>query len=228
MNIELVVFDIAGTTMVDGGNINDAFRNAFSNAGYEVDAIDVDKVMGYRKIDAIKIILDKYNHQADNANAHLIETIHTDFTNNMVEFYENDNELKPMPFAEEVFEELQTRGIKIALNTGFTKVITDAILTRLNWNTNPIINAVISSDEVPEGRPHSYMIKKIMDQLKIDSAHKVAKVGDTKVDIEEGRNTNCGLVVAVTTGAYTREQLQQFQPDHIIDSLQQLPALIYD
>ncbi len=164
MNIELVVFDIAGTTVIDRGNINDAFRNAFSNAGYEVDSADVDKVMGYRKLDAIKIILDKYHHRANNANAHLVEIIHNDFTDSMVEFYEQDNELRPIPFAEETFEELQKRGIKIALNTGFTKVITDTILNKLDWNTNPLINAVISSDEVPEGRPHSYMIKKIMEQ----------------------------------------------------------------
>ena len=65
---------------------------------------------------------------------------------------------------EEVFEELQKRGIKIALNTGFTKVITDAIVNKLGWKTNPLINAVISSDEVQDGRPHSDMIKKIMAQ----------------------------------------------------------------
>jgi len=227
MNIKLVVFDIAGTTVIDRGNINEAFRNAFSNVGYEVDADDVDKVMGYRKNDAIKIILDKYNQQANNSNAQFAEVIHNDFTDNMVQFYEEDDELKPMPFAAEVFEQLQKQGIKIALNTGFTKVITDAILNRLNWNTNPLINAVISSDEVPEGRPQSYMIKKIMEQLRIGDAQNVAKVGDTKVDIEEGRNAGCGLVVAVTTGAYTREQLQPYYPDHIIDSLQQLPALIH-
>ena len=66
-----------------------------------------------------------------------------------------------------------------------------------------------------------------MAQLRIDDAREVAKVGDTKVDIEEGRNAGCGLVVAVTTGAYTREQLEQYYPDHIIDSLQQFPALIH-
>lgn len=182
--------------------------------------------MGCRKLDAIKIILDKYNHQSLNVNLHLIESIHNDFTKSMVQFYEHDNELKPMPFAEDVFEQLQNKEIKIALNTGFTKVITDTILNRLGWNNSPLINAVISSDEVPEGRPHSFMIKKIMHQLNIDDANKVAKAGDTKVDIEEGRNAGCGLVVAVTTGAYTREQLQEYNPDYIIDSLQQLPALI--
>ncbi|MEO6453104.1 MAG: HAD family hydrolase [Ginsengibacter sp.] len=226
MNIRLVIFDMAGTTVVDKGNINEAFRSAFLNAGYKVNAADVDKVMGYRKIDAIKIILEKYINQTHHASAHLIDIIHNDFTGKMVQFYEQSAELKPMPFAEEVFEQLQEQGLKTALNTGFTKVITDTILKRLGWTNSPLINAVISSDEVPEGRPHSFMIEKIMRLLNIDDAHKVAKVGDTEVDIEEGRNAGCGLVVAVTTGAYTKDQLKVYSPDYIIDSLQQLPALI--
>ena len=226
MNIELVVFDIAGTTVIDKGNINEAFRKAFSNAGYDVDIVDVDMVMGYRKIDAVKIILDKYNPH-DNGNTQLADVIHNDFTKNMVTFYQEAKDLTPMPFAEEVFEQLRQLNIKIALNTGFTKVITDAVLHKIGWNTSPLIDTVISSDEVPEGRPHPHMIRKIMERLNIDDTKKVAKIGDTKVDIEEGQNSGCGLVVAVTTGAYTRDQLEQYHPDYIIDSLRQLPTLIH-
>ncbi len=65
-----------------------------------------------------------------------------------------------------------------------------------------------------------------MKDLEIGHAENVAKVGDTKVDIEEGRNTGCGMVIAVTTGAYTKEQLAKYHPDHIIDSLESLPSLI--
>ncbi len=65
-----------------------------------------------------------------------------------------------------------------------------------------------------------------MQDLKISYPENVAKVGDTKVDIEEGKNAGCGIVVAVTTGAYTREQLAKYHPDHIIDSLELLPSLI--
>ena len=225
MTIELVVFDIAGTTVVDNGNINEAFRNAFSNAGYEVAPKDVDTVMGYRKIDAIKIILDQYDIPPG-ISTNLVEIIHNDFTANMVRFYHEDKDLKALPFAEEVFEQLQNMDIKVALNTGFTRVITNEILDRLGWRRSGLINVVVCSDEVPEGRPHAYMIKNIMEQLDIDDSQKVAKIGDTKVDIEEGRNANCGLVVAVTTGAYTKEELLKYQPDYIIDSLQQLPELI--
>jgi len=225
MAIELVVFDIAGTTVTDKGNINDFFRKAFSNVGIAVDAAEVDEVMGYRKRDAIQIIVDRYMPGLEN-NDEIVDNIHEDFTRNMVAFYETCEGLSPLPFAEKVFLELQNNKINVALNTGFTRVITEPILKRLGWDTASFIDAVICSDEVPEGRPHPYMIRQLMEKLAIKYAENVAKVGDTKVDIEEGQNAGCGMVVAVTTGAYTKEQLIRYKPDHIIDSLLLLPSLI--
>ncbi len=225
MGIELVVFDIAGTTVSDKGNINGVFRDAFSNAGMDVDAGDVDNVMGYRKKEAIEIIVQKYKPGFEK-DEDFINAIHEDFTKQMVDFYENDEALSPLPFAEKVFQELQNNKIKVALNTGFTKVIAAPILKRLGWDNANFIDEVICSDEVPEGRPRPYMIEKLMKDLKINYPENVAKVGDTKVDIEEGKNAGCGIVVAVTTGAYTREQLAKYHPDHIIDSLELLPSLI--
>ncbi len=225
MSIELVVFDMAGTTVSDKGNINDFFRDAFSNAGMTVDAADVDHVMGYRKKEAIEIIVEKYKQGFEKDND-FIDAIHEDFTKQMVNFYENDKNLSPLPYAEKVFLELKQHKIKIALNTGFTKAIAAPILKRLGWDNAPFIDEVICSDEVPEGRPHPYMIEKLMKDLKINYPENVAKVGDTKVDIEEGKNAGCGLVIAVTTGAYTKEQLVKYHPDHIIDSLESLPSLI--
>lgn len=225
MQFELVVFDMAGTTVLDRGSVNDAFREAFAASGIEVDAADIDMVMGYRKIEAIEIILRKYIAD-EPINETLVAHIHETFTNNMVEFYEIDSLLQPLPFVLDTFELLQSKGIKVALNTGFTRIITDAILNRLHWKNNPLIDAVICSDEVPEGRPHPYMIQSIMQQLGVTDAKKVIKIGDTSVDILEGRNAGCGLVISVTTGAYTRGQLSDYRPDHIIDSLQELPVLI--
>lgn len=225
MSIALVVFDIAGTTVSDNGHVNAAFHNAFLNAGYNISRHDIDKVMGYRKTDAIKMILSQYG-LANGIQKNLVEIIHNDFTAKMIGFYRTDDELVPLPFAEEAFKILQDNMVKVALNTGFTRAITDTILQRLQWDNNPLINAVICSDEVPEGRPQPFMINALMAQLQIPSAGAVAKVGDTEVDILEGRNAGCGKVIAVATGAYTKEELTSFHPDHLIDSLQQLPALI--
>lgn len=227
MDRELVVFDMAGTTVSDNGNVNQFFLNAFASEGIIISASAINKVMGYRKIEAVEKVLVQYAPFLGELHDKTKHSIHDKFTADMVAFYQEEETVQPLPFAETLFQLLQSRGIKVALNTGFTRIITDAILAKLNWQHNPFINVTLSSDEVPEGRPHPFMIHTIMSQLGITDVSKVVKVGDTEVDIEEGRNAGCGLVVSVTTGSYSRKALAQFAPDYIIDSLQEFPALIH-
>ena len=219
-SIQLVVFDIAGTTVRDTGNVAKAFIEAFREFDIEVSASPVNQVMGFRKKDAIRMLLASADNEA------LIEQIHEVFIRNMLASYENDPELMPLPQAEETFQQLKQQGIKVALNTGFTRAVTNAILQRLQWTTPETIDMVLCSDEVPEGRPQPDMIKAIMQQLDVTDSKAVVKVGDTRVDVEEGRNAGCGLVVSVTTGAYSRNELALCKPDHIIDSLADLPGLL--
>ncbi|HCL84813.1 MAG TPA: HAD family hydrolase, partial [Chitinophagaceae bacterium] len=44
--------------------------------------------------------------------------------------------------------------------------------------------------------------------------------------VEEGRQAGCGLVIGVTTGAYTREALEKYNPDFIIDRLLVLQEIL--
>ncbi len=222
---ELVVFDIAGTTVTDNDSVNDAFRGAFEKAGYPVTLAEVNYIMGYRKMEAIKILLERFYPEQLN-NAALIQEIHEQFTRDMRAYYLTTPDLFPLPFAEETFRLLHDNNIKIGLDTGFTKIITDTIMERLGWEKSGLVDAVISSDQVPKGRPYPYMIQSIMDQLNIKDVNKVVKVGDTEVDVAEGRNAGCGLVISVTTGSYSKAELESFSPDHIIGSLAGLPALL--
>jgi phosphonatase-like hydrolase len=225
-SIQLVVFDIAGTTVRDNGSVADSFITAFRDYGFTMPGAEVKKVMGFRKMDAIALLLEKFapEHKED---SELIDRIHTHFIDKMIEFYMGDQTLSPLPHAEAVFYALKQQGIKIALNTGFTRSITDTILHRLRWDDrSPLIDQVICSDEVALGRPHPDMIKVLMRDLDIVSPAQVLKVGDTEVDVKEGRNAACGIVVSVTTGAYTREQLLSYGPDFIIDDLQELIPVI--
>ncbi|HTR30649.1 MAG TPA: HAD family hydrolase [Puia sp.] len=224
--IQLVVFDIAGTTVRDNGNVAEAFITAFKEYGYDMPVAEVKKVMGFRKMDAIVLLLKKFAPDRA-ADEDLVHRIHTRFIDRMIKFYMNDETLAPLPHAEQVFRALKQQGIKVALNTGFTRSITDTILHRLRWDDrSALIDQVICSDEVPHGRPCADMIEVLMDDLGVDSPEQVLKVGDTEVDVEEGRNAACGKVVSVTTGAYTREQLQPYRPDFIIDDLQELLPII--
>ena len=225
MSVRLAVFDIAGTTVADDHAVANAFRKAFESYGYDqVSEEDVKPLMGYKKPMAIRMVLEKLGIDWD---IELIENIHEKFVSEMMDYYEYSPDVKPMQQAENVFLLLKERGITVALNTGFSKDIADVILRRLQWKEKGLINDYIASDEVEQGRPEPFMIQTLMQRNGIDDPKEVVKIGDTEVDINEGRNAGCALVIAVTTGAFTKEQLQEYNPDHIIDDLSQLPALIF-
>ena len=225
MPVRLAVFDIAGTTVADDHAVANAFRKAFESYGYdEISEEDVKPLMGYKKPIAIGMVLEKLGIEWD---ADLIENIHNEFVSEMMDHYEYSPDVKPMLQAENVFLQLKEKGIKIALNTGFSKDIADVIVSRLQWKERGLIDDYIASDEVEEGRPQPFMIQTLMKRAGIDDSKEVIKIGDTEVDVNEGRNAGCSLVVAVTTGAFTKQQLEEYHPDHIIDDLSQLPALIF-
>ncbi len=225
-SIQLVVFDIAGTTVRDKGNVAETFMAAFQDFGFEMPLNEVKKVMGFRKSEAIALLMQKFAPD-QGGDEILLDRIHTRFVDRMIDFYRNDEELAPFPNTEAVFAALREKGIRIALNTGFTRTITDTILHRLRWDDrSELIDQVICSDEVIHARPYPDMIEVLMNDLGIDSPANVVKVGDTEVDVEEGRNAACGKVVSVTTGAYTRQQLEAYHPDFIIDDLRQLLPII--
>lgn len=224
--IKLAVFDIAGTTVKDNGNVADAFIKAFDKYGFTIPADEVYTLMGYKKPEAIKMMLEKYYTAALAADKKLVGNIHTAFTDEMIRFYEDSPSIEPMPDAEFVFSQLQAMDIKVALNTGFGSMITEVILKRLGWNRTSLVDFVISSDEVSQGRPSPLMIQAAMQATGVESKTAVIKIGDTEVDILEGRNAGCALVIAVTTGAYSREQLMEYTPDVVIDSLQQLLPIL--
>ena len=65
-----------------------------------------------------------------------------------------------------------------------------------------------------------------MEKFDINEAANVIKVGDSTIDIEEGKNAGCKLSIGITTGAHTREQLEMVRPDYIIDDLLELLPLL--
>lgn len=224
--VELVVFDIAGTTVKDNGEIASAFQNGLKEYGYDVPVAKINPLMGYKKTEAIKKMLTEYELQKDKITEELVSTIHQRFLELMINYYSTSEEITPLPFVEEVFSQLKKKEIKIGLDTGFSKEITDIIINRLGWLRDKKIDMVISSNEVKAGRPFPYMIEEMMKISDVKDPKKVIKVGDTEVDINEGINAGCLYSIAVTTGAFTREELAVYNPSFIIDDLKELVTII--
>lgn len=218
MRYRLAVLDIAGTTVADPGLVARAFAEAMAAAGQAIEVEDVRPLMGYPKPQAIARLL------GTTVDDPRVAPIHTDFVARMLECYRHAPGIAPLPGAEAVFDTLRAHGIRIGLDTGFSRDIAEVIIDRLGWHDR--IDALVASDEVPAGRPAPYMIQALMQRTGVDDAATVVKVGDTEVDINEGRNAGVGLNVAITTGAFTRAELLPHGPDHIIDHLDRLPSLL--
>ncbi len=125
--------------------------------------------MGYKKPVAIQIMLEKIGAEMD---AELVDDIHREFEIEMLDHYEYSPAVRAMPGAEEVMMQLKEKGIRIALNTGFSKVIADAIMSRLQWVEKGLVDDYIASDEVEEGRPQPFMIQALMQRGGIDDPKK--------------------------------------------------------
>jgi phosphonatase-like hydrolase len=222
-SIQMVVFDMAGTTVADNDYVAHAFQDAFEVNGMAIRRDMVNPLMGYHKPLAIQMVLEQLGVGFD---AELIEKIHADFEDAMVEFYMYAPEVKALPGAEELFLYLREKGIRIALNTGFSKVIADTIINRFEWKDRGLVDDHIGSDEVEMGRPYTFMIRELMQRAGINDPKCVCKIGDTTVDIEEGHNAGCRYVIAVTTGAATAGELRKMNPAHIIDNLLEVPAIL--
>lgn len=224
--VELIVFDIAGTTVKDNGEIAKAFQSALNQYGYDVPVFKINPLMGYKKTEAIKKMLTEFENDKDKITEEYINQIHDLFLKNMISYYSAAREITPLPHVEEVFALLKNKQIHIGLDTGFSKEITDIIIDRLGWTKDKKADFVISSNEVKAGRPFPYMIEEIMRKTNVTDPKKVIKVGDTEADVFEGKNAGCLYSIAITTGAFTREELAVYEPSFIIDDLKELITII--
>jgi phosphonatase-like hydrolase len=224
MNFDLVVFDIAGTTVNDEDSVNRCVRGALEAVGVLVTAAQVNAVMGLPKPIALAELI-AGSPLRDNLKDGVPE-IHRDFVKRTIRFYESDPSVFEVPGATGTFQALRAAGIKVALDTGFDRQITDVILGRLKWNDLKLIDASVTSDEVARGRPYPDMIARLMNRFNLTDPSRVVKVGDTPADIEEGKNAGCGVVVGVTRGTHTREQLETSAPTYLIETVAELPRLL--
>jgi phosphonatase-like hydrolase len=224
MKIELVVFDMAGTTIRDDDAVNICLREAISEAGESVTRDEVNEVMGIAKPVAIRKLLEKRSTPL--VTDARVDQIYQDFFRRMKHHYQTSANIEPMPHAIETFSKLKEAGVRIALDTGFSRGIVDAILERLGWKDLAQLDATVSSDEVPRGRPCADLVVKAMALTGVTNPRAVAKVGDTPADLQEGSAAGCGLIVGVTNGSHTADQLKPFPHTHLIANLSKLCTIV--
>jgi phosphonatase-like hydrolase len=217
-DVELVVLDMAGTTVHDGGEVPAAFRSALAAHGVAVTDDELAGVRGASKREVIRTLVAR--HQLDAPPA-LAEEVYAQFRAALAERYGAG--VRAVEGVEDVFDWLRRRNVRIALNTGFDRSITDLLLDALGWRE--VVDAVVCGDEVREGRPAPWLIFRAMEAAGATSVHRVMSGGDTALDLRAGWNAGVGWNVGVTSGAHPRERLERAPHTHLIESVASLPEL---
>ncbi|MGO4820648.1 MULTISPECIES: phosphonatase-like hydrolase [unclassified Flavobacterium] len=222
--IELVVFDMAGTTVDEDNVVYKTVQKLINDEGYSVTLTEVLKyAAGKEKHQAIRDVLEECTTLIS-VDA-IADKVFTNFKTALEMAY-NTLEIKTFEGTEQLFKDLRSSNIKVVLNTGYDRKTANLLLNKLGWIVGETIDGLVTANDVVNGRPEGDMILLAMKNTGVLDAEKVMKVGDSAIDIEEGKNANCGITVGVLSGAQTREQIQKANPSFIMDNIIELRAVL--
>ena len=220
----MVVFDMAGTTVNENNVVYKTLQQAINAKGFDISLPQVLAAgAGKEKLQAIKSILSVYVEKEDDQ---LSEAIYQDFLPRLAKAYDTID-IFPQDNAVALFRALKKRGILVVLNTGYGAVTAQSLISKLGWKKGVDIDGVITASDVKNSRPDPAMILLAMLQFGIMDPGEVIKVGDSVIDIEEGRAAGCRFSIGITTGAHTRDQLESAAPDYVINNLLDLLPVVY-
>ncbi|HAC64840.1 MAG TPA: phosphatase [Cyanothece sp. UBA12306] len=235
--IQLVTFDMAGTTVQDNDEVLACFLEAAKATGLEADKNTCNPMMGWSKKLVFETLWQKQIAKNSPNYSLKVEQSFAKFKEILENYYKTQS-VRTTEGCLEIFSWLKSQGIKIALNTGFYREVTNIILNRLGWDqglnqqyigsNSSIIQASITPSEIynNEGRPAPFMIQKAMYRLGIIDPQKVIYIGDTPSDLASGKNANCLLSLGVTNGTHTREELDKYDHDGLLNSLSDLKDIV--
>jgi len=114
----------------------------------------------------------------------------------------------------------QDYGVRVGLTTGYSAKQQEELMSSLDLH--PHVDGYIASDEVERGRPYPDMLQELMGQFGIISGSDIIKVGDTPIDIVEGRSVGA-TTVGVTSGGTPEEDLWKAGADYVYSDVTKLP-----
>jgi phosphonatase-like hydrolase len=222
--IALVALDMAGTTIDDHGSVYLALTRSVEETGATVAESDLQQWMGTDKVTAIGALMRLGGQQPEP------DRVAAAFERFRVILADSYRKTPPvaLPGVEDALVELRGRGIRIALTTGFSDDIAQALLASLGWTVGDgdghLLDAVVTTSQVRAGRPAPYLIHHAMELTGVTDVRAVLAAGDTVVDLLAAHNAGV-IGVGVLTGALGRAQLAEHPHDHILHSVAALPGL---
>ncbi|MFE3284908.1 phosphonatase-like hydrolase [Streptomyces sp. NPDC059233] len=222
-NRRLIVLDMAGTTVADGGLVERAFERAADHLGVEPgsadhaaklqyvrDTMGESKISVFRRLFGTEELAQRANSAFEQAYGELVDA----------------GLISEIPGARAAIEQLRAEGRTVVLTTGFARVTQDAILDALGWQDLADLT-LCPADAGGRGRPYPDMVlAAFLRTGAVDDVHEIVTAGDTAYDMLSGTRAGAGAVAGVLTGAHERAALAGHGATHVLGSIAELPALL--
>ena len=255
--VKAVILDWSGTT-ADAYVLAPAvvFVDVFRKHGVEISMAEARGPMGLRKDLHIKALTEVPEIAARWEGVHgkrpdqeEVDAMFADFVPMQLACLREYTAL--LPGVAETTQRLQAEGIKIGSSTGFIRPMVD-ILEEDAKKQGYVPDASVAGDEVVNGaRPKPFMVYRNLDLLDVHPIQSVVKVDDTVSGVGEALEAGCwGVGIARYSNymdidslehekslpeaemqrrlAFTRETLRKAGAHYIIDTIEELPAVVED
>jgi phosphonoacetaldehyde hydrolase len=218
--VRAVIFDVSGT-VIDYGSRGPvvAFVELFARHGVTVSEAEARKPMGSHKKDHLWAMLTEpaicgrwVKATGQQPSREMLDRLYDEFPAVMKETLKRHSDV--IPGVPGVAQHLRGRGIRIANTTGFDADMMDGLKEEaVKQGYAPEL--WVTPDLVDQGRPYPWMAYYAARQLGVFPMSAFVKVGDTLIDVAEGKNAGMWTVSIVRTGnevGLSEEQLAKMSP----------------
>ncbi|MEV5854395.1 phosphonatase-like hydrolase [Streptomyces anulatus] len=219
----LVVLDMAGTTVADGGLVEQAFSAAAQRLGVRPGSDEHARQLAYVRATMGESKISVFRHLfGDEDRAQRANSAFEEAYGELVDA----GRIAPVPGAREAVERLASEGRTVVLTTGFARPTQDAVLAALGWQ-DLVPLTLCPADAGGRGRPFPDMVlAAFLRTGAVGDVRRTVVAGDTSYDMLSGIRSGAGIVAGVLTGAHDKDRLTRHGATHVLGSVAELPDLI--
>ncbi|MCW4049810.1 MAG: HAD-IA family hydrolase [Candidatus Bathyarchaeota archaeon] len=212
-DVQLIIYDLDGVLIDSSKGILMAFERTFKEIDVHVDPEEIRKRIGVGLLEILEELVPDYPGdpwRLRDRYIHHFQSLNTSFT-------------KLLPGVQETLRLLQEKGFMQAVATNKTSSEAERILTQLG--VRRYLDSVTGFMDVPNAKPAPDMILHTLDTLGV-SREKAVFVDDTTTGLTAGIRANVATI-GITTGTHDRKTIRTVNPDHILDSIDEILDLIH-
>lgn len=213
---KLVIFDLDGTLLNTIADLAHSTNYALNKLGYPTHEIEKYNFMVGNGIDKL---FERALPEGEKSKENVLR-VHKEF----VPYYDihNADDSRPYPGIPELLSYLQDAGIQITVASNKYQAATQKLID--HYFPEIHFTAVFGQREGIKVKPDPTVVFDILEVAKV-TKEEVLYVGDSGVDMQTAANagvTACG----VTWGFRPRAELEEFSPQYIVDTAEEIKRLI--